>query len=211
MMVPCSHSCFPLTVAPPALPGLSGIPSEPSAPPVPEAAETPTNSAKKGSFHYDQERGGYPMEWPGPAEFEAWRQEEELAYSIELITSSTVHGRDGGLWTLRGIYICSCQLSGGWNKYQKKHLEWECKIDSKKTGCWCHIIIKYYPHTSAILRCYASEHDHEISLANIAYTWMSQVAREKIKYKLAQKIDSREIVHNPNFNFGGGPDTVAGA
>ena len=54
------------------------------------------------------------------------------------------------------------------------------------------------------------EHDHEIGLANIAYTWMSQVAREKIKYKLSQKIDPREIVHNANFNFGGGPNTVAG-
>ena len=81
----------------PALPRLSGIPSEPSAPPIPEAAETPTNSAKKGSFHYDWECGGYPMEWPGPAKFEAWRREEELAYSIELIASSAVRGRDRGL------------------------------------------------------------------------------------------------------------------
>ena len=56
-----------------------------------------------------------------------------------------------------------------------------------------------------------SEHDHEIGLVNITYTWMSQVAREKIKYKLSQKIDPREIVRNPNFNFGGGPDTVTGA
>jgi hypothetical protein len=39
---------------------------------------------------------------------------------------------------------------------------------------------------------------------------MSWVAREKIKYKLSQKIDPREIVRNMNFNFGSGPDTVAG-
>jgi len=211
MTAPCSRSRFPLSVVPPALPGASGIPSEPSAPPVPEAAETPTNSAKKGSFHYNRERGGYPMEWPGPAKFEAWRREEELAYSIELIASSTARGRDGGLWTLRRVYVCSRQLSGGRNKYQKKHPEWERKIDSKKTGCRCRIVIKYYPHTSAILGCYASEHDHEIGLANITYTRTSRVAHEKIKFKLAQKIDPREIVRNPNFNFGGGPDTVAGA
>jgi hypothetical protein len=77
-------------------------------------------------------------------------------------------------------------------------------------GCWCRIVIKSYPHTSAILGHYVSEHDHEIGLANIAYTWMSRVAREKIKYKLLQKIDLREIVHNANFNFGSGPNTVAG-
>jgi len=146
------------------------------------------------------------MEWAGPAEFEAWHRGEELAYSIKLIASSTVHSRK--LWVLKRV--CSCQLSRGQSKYQKKILDWQCKIDSKKTGCWCRIVIKYYPHTSAILGCYVSEHDHEIGLANIAYTQMSWVAREKIKYKLSQKIDPREIVHNPNFNFGGGSDMVAG-
>jgi len=55
-----------------------------------------------------------------------------------------------------------------------------------------------------------SKHDHEIGLANIAYTWMLWVVREKIKYKLSQKIDLREIVHNPNFNFGGRSDMVIG-
>ena len=55
-----------------------------------------------------------------------------------------------------------------------------------------------------------SEHDHEIGLANIAYTRMSRVVREKINYKLSQKIDPREIVRNPNFNFGGGSDMVTG-
>jgi hypothetical protein len=39
---------------------------------------------------------------------------------------------------------------------------------------------------------------------------MSQVMREKIKYKLSQKIDPREIVCNLNFNFGGGSDMVTG-
>ncbi len=77
-------------------------------------------------------------------------------------------------------------------------------------GCWCRIIIKYYSHTSTILGHYVSKHNHEIGLANIAYTWMSQVVREKIKYKLSQKIDPREIVCNVNFNFGSGPDPVAG-
>jgi len=148
------------------------------------------------------------MEWAGPAEFKVWRREEELAYSIKLIPSNTVHG--GKLWTLKRTYVCSCQPSGGPKKYQKKFLDQQQKIESKKTGCWCCIIIKSYLHTSAILGHYVIEHDHEIGLANIAYTWMSQVAREKIKYKLSQKIDPREIVHNANFNFGGGPNTVAG-
>ncbi len=148
------------------------------------------------------------MEWASPSEFEVWHQEEELTYSIELIPSNTVHG--GRLWTLKQTYVCSCQLSRGPSNYQKKFPDWQQKIVSKKTGCQCCIIIKYYPHTSTILGCYVSGHDHEIGLVNIAYTWMSQVVREKIKYKLLQKIDPREIVRNANFNFGGGPDPVAG-
>src|SRR6266853_4339273 len=118
------------------------------------------------------------MEWARPAKFEAWHWEEELTYSIKLIASSTVHS--GKLWALKRIYVCSRQLSRGQSKYQKKILDWQCKIDSKKTGCWCRIVIKYYPHTSTILGHYVSEHDHEIGLANIAYTRMSRVAREKI-------------------------------
>jgi hypothetical protein len=215
---------FPLIVMPPT-PGVgSRILSGPSAPPMglpersalaerppegpSESAETPANSTRSRSFYYDRIRGRYPMEWAGPAEFEVWHQEEELTYSIELIPSNTVHG--GKLWTLKRTYVCSRQPSRGPKKYQKKFPDRQWKIESKKTGCRCHIVIKSYLHTSAILGHYVSEHDHEIGLANIAYTWMSQVAREKIKYKLSQKIDPREIVRNANFNFGGGPNTVAG-
>jgi len=61
------------------------------------------------------------MEWARPAKFEAWHWEEELTYSIELIASSTVHS--GKLWALKHIYVCSCQLSGGQSKYQKKILD----------------------------------------------------------------------------------------
>jgi hypothetical protein len=132
------------------------------------------------------------MEWAGSAEFEVWCREEELAYSIKLIPSNTVHG--GKLWTLKRTYICSRQPSRGLKKYQKKFPDRQRKIKGKKTGCRCCIITKSYPHTSAILGCYVSEHNYEIGLVNITHTWMSWVAREKIKYKLAQKIDPRKIV-----------------
>jgi hypothetical protein len=98
---------FPLIVALPAPGAGSGILSGPSAPPMglpersalakrppkgpSESAETPANSIRSGSFYYNRVRGEYLMEWAGPAEFEAWRWEEELAYSIKLIPSNTVH------------------------------------------------------------------------------------------------------------------------
>jgi hypothetical protein len=145
---------FPLIVALPAPEMGSGILSGPSAPPMglwersalaerpskgpSESAETPANSMRSGSFYYDWVHGGYPMEWAGPAKFEVWHREEKLAYSIELIPSNTVHG--GKLWTLKRTYICSRQPFEGPKKYQKKFLNWQWKIESKKTACRCCII-----------------------------------------------------------------------
>ena len=101
--------CFPLIVVPLA-PGMgSGILSGPSAPPIDflerstlaecpseepsKSAETPANLIRSRRFYYDWVYSGYPMEWASPAEFEVWCWEEELAYSIELIPSNTVHGK----------------------------------------------------------------------------------------------------------------------
>jgi hypothetical protein len=88
-----------------------------------KSAETPANSTRSRSFYYNRVHGGYPMVWASPAEFEVWHWEEELAYSIKLIPSNTVHR--GKLWTLKQTYVCSCQLSEGLKKYQKKFLDWQ--------------------------------------------------------------------------------------
>jgi hypothetical protein len=69
-------------------------------------------------------------------------------------------------------------MSRGQKKYEKKHPDWQCKIDSKKIGCRCQIEIKCYPHTLTILGHYAEEHDHKIQLANVTYTRLSQAARD---------------------------------
>jgi hypothetical protein len=102
------------------------------------------------------------------------------------------------LWTEKHYYVCSCGHSGGASKFQKKHPKRQRKIESKKTGCRCKLLIKLYPHTSNILGCYQDEHNHEISIANIAYMCMSHTAWEQIKSMLEQKIDPREIVHKTN-------------
>jgi len=160
----------------------------------PETAETPATSTRRGSFNYDRECGNYPLEWSDLAAFNAWRQEEELCYSIELIASRV--GSGGSLWTQNQLYICSRQLSGGQKEYKKKNPDWKRKIGSKKTGCHCRVIIKLYLHTNTILGNYRNVHDHEVSSDNIAYTWMSGIAWEQIKSMLVQKVDHKEIVCN---------------
>ena len=134
------------------------------------------------------------MEWSDLATFNAWRREEELHYSIELI-ASRVRSR-GTFWTQNQLYVCSRQLSGGRKEHEKKKPDWNRKIGSKKTGCRCRVIIKLYPHTDTILGNYRNEHDHEVGSDNIAYTRMSGVVWEQIKSMLVQKVDQKEIVCN---------------
>jgi hypothetical protein len=134
------------------------------------------------------------MEWENIDEFEAWLKGEQLADSIEFIVSSTKTGTR--LWTKKRTYVCSRQMSGGQKKYEKVHPDWQRKLDSKKTGCRCQIEIKHYPHTLIILGRYAKQHDHQIQLANVAYTRLSQAARDQIKVMLKWKVDQKEIVCN---------------
>jgi hypothetical protein len=157
----------------------------------PEHSETPATSKRKGSFNWDRENG-WALKWASIAEFEAWLKDEQLAKSIEFILSSTKPGK--WLSTQKRTYVCSRQMSGGQKKYEKKHPDWQRKIDSKKIGCRCQIEIKCYPHTLTILGRYAEEHDHKIQLANVAYTHLSQAARDQIKIMLKQKVDQKEIV-----------------
>ena len=193
--------CFQLSLAPSA----QGMTGPGTAPPAelcldlgiepcdgPECSETPANSKKMGSFNWDQENR-WAMEWAGITKFDTWLKEKQLAKSIEFILSHTKMGT--WLWSEKRTYVCSCQMSGGQKLYDKKLSDWQCKIDSKKTGCRCRIEIKSYPHTETILRCYKEDHDHEIQLANIPYTHLSQVAHDKIKVMLKQKVDQKEIVH----------------
>jgi hypothetical protein len=139
----------------------------PSAPPtmmrLDLGGDDPAISRQLGSFLYDKEQGDYMHEWSSRAEFDKWHQDEELAFSIELIASTVVSGNS--LWTEKHHYVCSHGHSGGASKYQKKHPEHQHKNDSKKTNCHCKIIIKFYPHMLTILGCYQDEHNHEVWLS----------------------------------------------
>ena len=176
---------------------------------LPDNAESPATSRKKGSFNWDQEKGGFTLEWANLAEFDMWRRIEESTCLIQFIASTS---RKGGIHSgQKKIYVCSREYSGGESTYVKKYPERHRKIRTNKTGCGCHITIKQYHHTPTVLGRYVAEHDHEIGAANIAYTRLSGTAREQIKDMLTQKIDRRQIVSshtqnglatNPNISEG---------
>ena len=141
----------------------------------PDSSQTPLTSTKKGSFNYDWEKGNFPMRWANIAKFDAWRQMEEVTYSIEFITIWVTNEK--ALYLEKHDYMCFCQMSGGEVPYQKKHPDWQHKIISKKSGCACQITIKHYHHTEMILEQYDEEHDYKLGVENIAYTrllWEAQ-------------------------------------
>ena len=189
---PPAEHCLDLGLTAPGAPERSPRAERPSDDP-PETVETPATSTRRGSFNYDREHGVFTLEWANLAAFDAWRREEELRYSIELIASTVKRG--GPLWTQYRLYVCSRQQSGGRKPYEKKK-DWNRKIDSKKTGCHCRVAIKLYLHTDIVLGHYTSTHDHETSSGNLAYMRMSGIAREQIRSMLVQKVDQKEIVRN---------------
>ena len=160
----------------------------------PNSSQTPATSTKKGSFNYDCKKGDFLMRWANIAEFDAWRRMEELTYSIEFITMRVTNGK--ALYLEKCNYVCSCQVSGGEVPYQKKHPDQQCKIGSKKSGCTCQITIKRYHHTEMILGWYAEEHNHELGVENIAYTWLSREAQDQIRSMLHWRVDPQEIMCN---------------
>jgi hypothetical protein len=181
--------CFQLQVAPPTL-GEAG-PIATVAPPTTLCLDFGLARNKQGSFDYDRENGDFVLEWTSLAEFDAWRRQEELAYSVEFILSRTTVGKE---FKQKKIYRCSREPSGGEKPYKIKHPDWNRKFDSKKTGCSCQITIKLYFQTPTVLGRYDADHDHDVGLANIAHTRMSSAAQNEIHKMLTQQIDQKEIV-----------------
>ena len=156
-------------------------------------SKTPTNSRRKGSLNWDWEKGNYTYEWTDTAEFVAWWQVEEHAYSIQFTTSGNESIPKGTVWTEQCYFICGCQDSGSRKAYQKI-TKLVYKIRSKRTSCHCKIVIKCYPHTPTILKCYKANHNHKIGLKNIPYTHLSDNMWKWVNAMLSLKIDPKEIV-----------------
>jgi len=175
--------------------GRSGMCDDPKESEEPlDAAETPATSRRRGSFDYDQERGLYLLALDDLADFEAWHREEELAYTIEILSSSRYYGGPTSLWTLCCMFVCRCEYPGGKLKYVRKCSDWHQKVPSKKSGCCFRLIIKFYPNTSVILGHIKRDHDYETGIPNLIHTRISCGAQVRIKIMLRQKINPREIV-----------------
>ena len=146
----------------------------------------------KGALIITLKRGDFP--WigqvlPNLTYGAGWRSSPKLSLSLPKLSNG------GMLYLERHTYVCSCQASSRPKNYQKKCPGHQCKIESKKTSCTCQIMIKCYYYTQMILGQYAEEHDHDLGMENIAYTWLSHKDQDWIQSMLHQKVDPQEIVH----------------
>ena len=145
---------------------------------------------KRGSITYDREKGGMILEWANESEFRVWRAAEEAKKSIKLIVSVTKHSKSQ-IWRERRVLRCSREFTGGRHNHTKRQ---NLKIPSKKSGCQCHLIIKFYPHTDTILGKYEGHHDHPIADANVRFTRLSDKIKHCVMDMVRTGIASREIV-----------------
>ena len=159
-----------------------------------DSSQTLPTLTKKGSFNYDQEKGNFSMKWVNIAKFDTWCQIEELTYSIEFIIAQVTNGK--ALYLEKHDYVCSHQVCGGEVPQQKKDPDWQHKIGSKKSSCGCQITIKQYHYIKMILERYTEEHDYEVGVENIAYTWLLREAQDQIRLMLDWRVDLWEIMWN---------------
>ena len=113
---------------------------------------------------HDQKHGKMSSKWKNEQSFLEWLAAKESKHSIELIVSNIAHS-DSLLWWERCILRCLRKYTGGrldWNSGMPAPEEWNRKILSKKTGCRCRLMLKFYWHTEVILGNYESKHDHPV-------------------------------------------------
>jgi hypothetical protein len=114
-----------------------------------DTTETRATSKRWGGIDFDQEQGQYPLEWDDLADFEAWHQEEELAYTIKIISSSTYHGGPRSLWLSHRVFVCRCEYPGGKPKYERKvsHLDLTCHLTNELSMGLCSGLVVGFPPT----------------------------------------------------------------
>jgi hypothetical protein len=134
------------------------------------------------------------LKWPNEEEFLAWRAAQESENAIKLIVSKVMNS-DSPNWQARRVLKCSREWTGG----QLAHcnsVEGNRKIPSKKTGCRCHLTIKLYHHTKAILGKYENEHDHPLGDDNLRFIRLSDKTKDVVMEMVHAGIDGKVIVSN---------------
>jgi hypothetical protein len=134
-----------------------------AAPPV--DVSDPATPERNGIITRDTKRRSPTHEWNSLDEFKTWRMKEQLDHRIELLLVRTISA-SGSHWHEKRIYVCSRQGTEK-SKSIGKHLGRIRSRPSSRAGCRCRVIVKTYPHTSAVLGWYRTEHNHATGILNL--------------------------------------------
>lgn len=162
--------------------------------PEPEPEPEPAPVLVPGSYQADSVSDHFNKRWDNLADFHAWRALEEKKNGIEILR--TTKANDGFVYATRQYYVCSRHGTGGLKKYVKKH-SWNRKIEAKRNGCPCSLMIKTYLDTDVVLGHYKEHHNHELGNKNLRFTRISRQTRELIAGMLRAGISPENIVSCP--------------
>ncbi len=132
------------------------------------------------------------LEWANEYEFQVWHIAEEAKNSIKLIVSKIVRSKSP-VWREHCVLRCSHEFTGGWRDRKTRQ---NLKIPSKKSGCHCCLVTKFYPLTETILGKYKGHHDHALGNANLQFTRLSDNVKDCVMEMVCTGIDSKAIVSN---------------
>ncbi len=189
----------------------SPVPSIANVPAIPDDAGPehadpdtidPATSTRIGSIIYNQEEGGYNLEWKSRDNFDKWLTHEQAAIGIEIRLSKTRYSKNNKLYSKGEIFCCMRNRTGG-KKHHMKMTACERKIDSKRIEgrCPCSIQIKTYPHTSTIMGRYNPDHSHPIGKNNLKYIRIWVFMQALIEDLVHNGVTDLEIVSDPLFDL----------
>lgn len=159
-------------------------------------AEDPATTLRYRSITHDRKCGKMSSKWKNEQSFLEWLAAKESKHSIELIVSNVAHS-DLLLWQERRILRCSHKYTGGrlnWNSGMPAPEEQNRKFLSKKTGCQCPLMLKFYWYTEVIFGNYESEHNHLLGDENLRFMWLTDRTKDLAMVMVSMGIDANMIV-----------------
>lgn len=156
--------------------------------PLPEDSSSPYY----GAYAKDIAKGTFSLQWDSTKDMLMWLQKEQSEKLIELQRKSTNHIPDQ---STKVYYVCACRGTGGIKEYTKKHPLWEWKVELKRDGCPCSLVVKSYPETPKLLGKYHQEHSYPTGNTNVRYTSLSKNTHMQISEMLHMGISHANIVH----------------
>src|SRR5260370_31954656 len=120
----------------PSIANIPAVPDDTSPERADPDAIDPAASTKMGSITYNQEEGGYNLEWESRDNFNKWLTHEQATIGIEIRLSKIRYSKNNKLYSKGEIFCCACNGTGG-KKHHMKTTVRERKIDSKwiEGGC----------------------------------------------------------------------------